>query len=82
VVEVLPFSLKRLRAALRARDVGRLTVKKRGSALDPDEVRRAMRLSGTAAATVVLTRVAGAPTALIVSPCPVRGHEQTQCPAR
>jgi SAM-dependent methyltransferase len=68
VVEVLPFSVKRLRAALRSRQVGRLTVKKRGSPLDPDQLRRAMRLSGTAAATVVLTRVAGAPTALVVTP--------------
>jgi hypothetical protein len=92
VVEALPFSLKRLRAALRARDVGRLTVKKRGSALDPDAVRRAMRLSGTAAATVVLTRVAGAPTALVVNQvqwpaqaAPRGGaaeHKRSQWPAR
>ena len=68
VLDVLPFSVKRLRAALRARDIGRLTVKKRGSPLDPDEFRKAMRLDGTAEATVVLTRVAGAPTALLVNP--------------
>ena len=68
VLDALPFSVKRLRAALRERGVGRLTVKKRGSALDPDGLRRAMRLAGTAAATVVLTRVAGAPTALVVDP--------------
>ncbi|OLB66140.1 MAG: methyltransferase, partial [Actinobacteria bacterium 13_2_20CM_2_72_6] len=66
VLEVLPFSVKRLRAALRARDVGRLTVKKRGSPLEPDELRRSLRLSGAGTATVVLTRVAGAPVALIV----------------
>src|SRR5439155_16373384 len=68
VLEVLPFSVKRLRAVLRQRGVGRLTVKKRGSALDPDQLRKAMRLSGTGEATVVLTRVAGAPTALLVEP--------------
>jgi hypothetical protein len=68
VLDVLPFSVKRLRAALRARDVGRLTVKKRGSALDPDELRRSLRLSGAGTATVVLTRVAGAPVALLVDP--------------
>jgi SAM-dependent methyltransferase len=66
VLDVLPFSVKRLRAALRARDVGRLTVKKRGSPLDPDGLRRSLRLSGAGTATVVLTRVAGAPVALIV----------------
>jgi SAM-dependent methyltransferase len=68
VLDVLPFSVKRLRAALRGRGAGRLTVKKRGSPVDPGELRRAMRLTGTAEATVVLTRVGGAPTALIVTP--------------
>src|SRR5205823_12943241 len=66
VLDVLPFSVKRLRAVLRERGTGRLTVKKRGSPVDPDQLRTAMRLSGTAEATVVLTRVAGAPTALLV----------------
>jgi SAM-dependent methyltransferase len=66
VLDVLPFSVKRLRAALRSRDVGRLTVKKRGSPIEPDGLRRALRLSGTGEATVVLTRVAGRHVALIV----------------
>ncbi len=68
VLEVLPFSVKRLRAVLRERGVGRLTVKKRGCAIDPDQLRRSMRLAGTAEATVVLTRIAGAPLALLVDP--------------
>lgn len=68
VSDVLPFSMKRLRALLRSRGVGRLTVKKRGSAVEPEQLRRAMRLSGDAAATVVLTRVAGAPTAIVCQP--------------
>ena len=66
VLEVLPFSVKRLRAALRERDAGALTVKKRGSAIEPDDLRRQLRLAGSVPTTVVLTRVAGAPTALIV----------------
>jgi len=66
VLDVLPFSVKRLRATLRERGVGRLTVKKRGSAVEPDELRRAMKLTGTGAATVVLTRIAGAPSAILV----------------
>lgn len=70
VTDVMPFSLKRLRALLRERGVGRLTVKKRGSAIDPAMLRRALRLSGSDEATVVLTRVAGAPTALICRPAP------------
>jgi hypothetical protein len=48
--------------------VGRVTVKKRGSAVEPEQLRRALKLTGAGAATVVLTRVAGAPTALLVEP--------------
>jgi hypothetical protein len=65
---VLPFSVKRLRAVFRERGIGTLTVKKRGSAVDPAEFRRSMRLSGTGTATIVLTRITGAPTALLVDP--------------
>jgi len=68
--EVLPFSLKRLRAALRARDVGRVTVKKRGVAMLPEQIRRDLKLRGDAEATVVLTRIAGRPYALLVDPLP------------
>ena len=68
VLEVLPFGLKPLRAALRARDAGALTVKKRGTAVEPEELRRRLRLDGTRPATVVLTRVQGRQTALVVEP--------------
>ncbi len=68
VDDVLPFSVKRLRATLRERRVGRLTIKKRGSALDPADLRRQLRLSGPAEATVILTRGAGAPTAILCQP--------------
>ncbi|HET6211475.1 MAG TPA: methyltransferase domain-containing protein, partial [Micromonosporaceae bacterium] len=66
--ETLPFSLKRLRAALRDRGVGRVEIRKRGSALEPEWLRRQLRLAGPESATVVLTRVAGAPVALICRP--------------
>lgn len=68
VEDVLAFSVKRLRSALRERGVGRLTVKKRGSAIDPADLRRQLRPSGPAEATVILTRVAGAPTAILCQP--------------
>ena len=67
---MLPFGLKRLRALLRERHVGRLTVKKRGSALDPEALRRQLRLTGDEEATVVLTRAAGEPVVLVVRPAP------------
>jgi SAM-dependent methyltransferase len=68
VVAVMPFSLKRLRAELRARDVGRVEIKKRGSALVPEQLRKDLRLTGSAPMTVILTRVAGAPTVLLAQP--------------
>ncbi|MDI5965111.1 class I SAM-dependent methyltransferase [Streptomyces sp. SL13] len=68
ITDVLPFNLKRLKALLREREVGTLTVKKRGSAVEPEEVRRRVRPSGPNAATVLLTRVAGAPAMLIGAP--------------
>jgi SAM-dependent methyltransferase len=71
VIEVLPFSLKRLRAALRARGVTWVEIRKRGSAVDVEKLRRDLRLahnSGAKSATVVLTRVANAPTAVICHP--------------
>jgi SAM-dependent methyltransferase len=68
VLETLPFSVKRLRAVLRAHDAGRLTITKRGSAIDVDRLYRDLKPSGGTPLTVVLTRVAGAPTALICAP--------------
>lgn len=67
VDEVIPFSMKALRAALRERGIGRLEVKKRGFAMDPDEVRRGLKLDRRAprACTVLLTRVGDAPVAAI-----------------
>ncbi|MGH3376596.1 MAG: THUMP-like domain-containing protein, partial [Actinoallomurus sp.] len=65
VHDVLPFSVKRLRAALRARDVGTLTIKKRGFAADIERLRRDLRPAGTRECVVVLTRVGDAPVALI-----------------
>ena len=68
MLEVLPFSLKGLRERLRAHDAGPLVVKKRGTAVEPETLRRQLKLSGSREVTVVLTRQAGAQVALIVQP--------------
>lgn len=68
VLEELPFREKQLRAALRERDVGVLTIKTRGVSVTPEQLRPRLRLRGDATATVVLTRVAGRGTALLVEP--------------
>jgi len=65
VAELLPFSVKRLRAALRERGVGEVTIKKRGSAVDVERLRRDLRLAGDASAVVVLTRIGAKPYAVI-----------------
>ncbi|MFF0789619.1 methyltransferase domain-containing protein [Streptomyces spiralis] len=70
ITDHLPFNAKRLKALLREREVGALTVKKRGSAVEPEELRRKVlpRPHGRNAATVFLTRVAGAPAMLLGHP--------------
>jgi SAM-dependent methyltransferase len=70
VTDTMPLSLKRLRAVLRERGVGRLTIKKRGSALDPEQLRRRLHIEGPAEATIILTRVDDAPTVLFATPVP------------
>jgi SAM-dependent methyltransferase len=63
--DVMPFSVKRLRAVLRERDIGTLTIKKRGFAADIDRLRRDLRPQGSGECVLVLTRVGDAPVALI-----------------
>ncbi|MFE5310732.1 SAM-dependent methyltransferase [Isoptericola sp. NPDC056578] len=68
VLDVMPFNLKRLKAYLRERGVGRLTIKKRGTAVTPEQLRAQLSPKGDAEATLVLTRVAGAQHVLVVEP--------------
>jgi hypothetical protein len=68
VTEVLPFNLKKLKALLRARGIGRVVVKKRGSPIEPETLARQLRGPGSDSAVVVVTRVAGAPTVLVCEP--------------
>ena len=72
VREVMPFSTKVLRSWLAQHGVTGLTIKKRGVRLDDDELRRQLRIGrkagGGAQATVILTRVAGQQSVLVVDP--------------
>jgi len=68
VVEALPYREKALRAALRARDVGPLTIKKRGVDVAPETLRRRLGLRGSRPATILLTRTGGSAAALLVEP--------------
>jgi THUMP domain-like/RNA cap guanine-N2 methyltransferase len=68
VDEALPFHARQLGDRLRSMNVGPLTLTKRGSAVDVDDLRRKWKLAGSEARTVVLTRVLGRPFALIARP--------------
>ena len=70
VLETLPYQEKQLRSALRVRGIGRLTIKKRGVAVVPEQLRTRLALRGDEEGTLVLTRVAGKGTALLVRPLP------------
>lgn len=65
VVDVLPFGLKRLRSAVRDLGAGTVTIKKRGSAVDTEKLRRDLRASGPESVTVVLTRIGERPFCLL-----------------
>lgn len=65
VEDWFPFQLKRLRAYLRERRVGRVTIKKRGSPLDVEQLRRQLRLKGAKSRILILTHVQGQPAAII-----------------
>ncbi|MGW1195587.1 class I SAM-dependent methyltransferase [Streptomyces sp. NPDC002536] len=68
ITDVLPFNLKKLKAIVRERAIGVAVIKKRGSAVEPEELRRKLKLDGPNSCVVVLTRVAGAPTMLLGQP--------------
>lgn len=68
VLDVMPFGVKRLKAYLRERDVGRVAIKKRGTAVTPEALRAQLSLRGSQEATLVLTRVGGAQQILVVDP--------------
>jgi hypothetical protein len=67
VEESLPFNLSRLRELLRARGVGAVQVRRRGSAVDPEELIRKLKLRGGQTRTLVLTRVEGRPWVLLTA---------------
>lgn len=60
-----PFQLKRLREALRQRRVGRVTIKKRGSPLQPEVLMHALRLKGDQRRVIFLTHLRGNPVVIL-----------------
>jgi hypothetical protein len=60
-----PWNLNRLKETLRSLDIGSVDIRKRGSAVDVDDIQRRLKLTGTRPAMVVLTRMMGKPWALV-----------------
>ncbi len=61
----MPFNLKALRAYLRARNVGTVTVKKRGSPLTPEQLIAQLKLKGGESRTLALARHNGTPIVMV-----------------
>jgi hypothetical protein len=65
VTDAMPFRPKQLKAVLRARGIGRLEVKKRAVPFDPAKVARQLAVPGDQTATLLLTRIGSAVTAIL-----------------
>lgn len=68
VQDELPYRTKALRAALRERGIGRLTIKKRGVAVVPETLRRELAPKGDNEGTIVMTRANGEGRCWLVQP--------------
>ncbi|WP_435299446.1 THUMP-like domain-containing protein [Timonella sp. A28] len=68
LLDTLPYNVKALRSYLRERKVGRVTIKKRGIGVTPEQLRPQLSLKGDNEATIILTRVNDKKMALIVEP--------------
>ena len=65
VTDVLPYKEKLLRGWVRDHDVGRLEIKCRGVEVDPAQLRRRLRPTGPASATMIITRTPSGARVLI-----------------
>ena len=65
ITELLPFRTRKLAEHLRTRNIGQLEIKKRGVDIAPETLRRNLKLRGDNAASLLLTNIAGRPTAIL-----------------
>ncbi|HSR48715.1 MAG TPA: class I SAM-dependent methyltransferase [Anaerolineales bacterium] len=66
--QAAPFRLKSLQGMLAEADIGRLTIKRRGSPVEPEAIERRLKLRGGREGILILTRVAGASFMLLAEP--------------
>jgi hypothetical protein len=62
---VLPLRVRSIAQHLRERGIGRLEIMKRGVDIDPEKLRRELKLLGDNAATLLITQIAGRSAAIV-----------------
>jgi hypothetical protein len=65
IENVLPLRVRTISQHLRERGIGRLEIKKRGVDIDPETLRRKLKLRGNNAATLLITPIGGRPAAIV-----------------
>jgi hypothetical protein len=70
VHDCLPLDVRKLAGYFAARSVGQLEIKKRGVAIEPDALRRKLKLRGENAATLIVTRVGRHEAAIVAERVP------------
>jgi hypothetical protein len=65
VDDILPMRVAKLAQQLRAHNIGQLEIKKRGIDIDPEKLRRELKLRGSSAATLLITKMGGRPMAIL-----------------
>ncbi|HEX2473152.1 MAG TPA: hypothetical protein VHK01_00315 [Lacipirellulaceae bacterium] len=65
IEQVLPLRVRAIAEHLRDRGIGRLEIKKRGIDIDPEKLRRDLKLRGDNAATLLITPIAGRHAAIV-----------------
>ena len=68
VIDNLVFDRKRLKAYVKENNIGILEIKKRGSDISPEELRKQLAPKGEGAATLIVTRVGDAHRVLVAEP--------------
>ncbi|MGM0928769.1 MAG: THUMP-like domain-containing protein [Actinomycetota bacterium] len=85
VLEVKPYNVKKLKAWVKANRIGTLEIKKRGTSVTPDELRKTLLTGsgkGPNKATLVLTRMGEDRVAIVVEPIPAAGGRSRERAAR
>lgn len=85
VLEVQPYNVKKLKAWVKANRIGTLDIKKRGTSVTPDELRKTLLTGsgkGPNKATLVLTRIGEDRVAIVVDPVPANGGRSRERSAR